>query len=120
MYKRQSRESVEAVLPRLASVLTDLITAVTAPGPWSTLQELLDSSLPPGNPSAKCAIEMAVVEWASVSAVVPAYHWLGMPPGPLPESSYTVGLADVPTMQQAAREAVDQGHGCLLYTSRCV
>jgi L-alanine-DL-glutamate epimerase-like enolase superfamily enzyme len=112
-YYGESRESVEAVLPQLAPVLTGLLTEVTGPGDWSALQEAMDSSAPQGNPSAKCAIEMAVVEWLSVSAGVPAYHWLGMPPGPLPESSYTVGLADLPTMQQSAREAVDRGHGVL-------
>ncbi len=105
-YYGETRETVEAVLPLLTAGVTD-------PWDWDGLRARMDAVLPQGHPSAKCAVEMAAVEWCARSVGVPAYRLLGLPAGPIPQSSYTIGLAELPAMQQRARDAVAQGHRVL-------
>lgn len=102
----ETRGTVEAVLPLLADALTD-------PWDWDGLASRLGARMPHDHPSVKCALEMAAVEWCAVAAGVPVWRLLGLSPAPIPESSYTVSLADLPNMRQQAREAVARGHGVL-------
>ncbi|GAA5532536.1 dipeptide epimerase [Deinococcus aluminii] len=98
--------TVAAVLPLLAPALTD-------GWDWEGLHEGLTARMPHDHPSVKCALEMAAVEWAARVAGVPVWRLLGLSPRPLPESSFTVGLGELPDMRRQAREAVGRGHGVL-------
>ncbi|MFK7601652.1 dipeptide epimerase [Deinococcus sp. SM5_A1] len=102
----ETRGTVEAVLPLLAEALTD-------PWDWDGLRAGLSARMPHDHPSAKCALEMAALEWCAVSVGLPVWKLLGLSPAPLPRSSYTVSLADIPDMRRQAREAVAAGHTVL-------
>lgn len=102
----ETRGTVEAVLPLLAQALTD-------PWDWDGLHASLSARMPHDHPSVKCALEMAALEWCAASVGLPVWKLLGLSPAPLPRSSYTVSLADIPDMQRQAREAVAAGHTVL-------
>ncbi|GAA5500759.1 L-Ala-D/L-Glu epimerase [Deinococcus xinjiangensis] len=102
----ETRGTVEAVLPLLAGALQD-------PWDWDGLQAALRATMPHDHPSVKCALEMAALDWCAQSAGLPVWKLLGLSPAPLPESSYTVSLADLPAMRQQAREAVGRGYTVL-------
>ncbi len=102
----ETRGTVEAVLPLLADALTD-------PWDWDGLHARLSARMPHHHPSVKCALEMAAVEWCAHAAGVPVWRLLGLSPAPLPESSYTVSIADTAAMRVQAREAAARGHGVL-------
>ncbi len=98
--------TVQAVLPALLECLQD-------PWDWDGLHARLGAVFPHHHPSAKCALEMAALEWCAHSAGVPVWRLLGLSPSPIPESSFTVSLAELPDMRRQAREAVNAGHGTL-------
>lgn len=102
----ETRGTVEAVLPLLAEALTD-------PRDWDGLHAGLAARMPHDHPSVKCALEMAALEWCAVSAGLPVWRLLGLSPAPLPRSSFTVSLAELPDMRRQAREAVAAGHTVL-------
>ncbi len=102
----ETRGTVEAVLPLLAEALTD-------PWDWDGLRAGLSARMPHDHPSVKCALEMAALEWCAASVGLPVWKLLGLSPAPLPRSSYTVSLADIPDMRRQAREAVAAGHTVL-------
>ncbi len=102
----ETRGTVEAVLPLLAGALED-------PWDWDGLNARLSARMPQGHPSARCALEMAALEWCAQAAGVPVWRLLGLSPTALPHSSYTVSLAGVPEMRRQAREAVAAGHTVL-------
>lgn len=102
----ETRGTVEAVLPLLAEALQD-------PWDWDGLKQQMQARMPHDHPSVKCALEMAALEWCALSAGVPVWQLLGLSPTPIPESSYTVSIADLPNMQKQAREAVERGHNVL-------
>jgi L-Ala-D/L-Glu epimerase len=105
-YYGETRETVEAILPRLLEVIDH-------PWDWEGLHNNLEHLFPTGHPSVKCAYEMATLEWCARSIGKPVWQMLGLSPVSLPESSYTVGLADVQTMQNSARMALKRGYGVL-------
>ncbi len=102
----ETRGTVEAVLPILADAVQD-------PWDWDGLHARLSARMPYDHPSVKCALEMASVEWCAARAGVPVWQLLGLSPAPLPESSYTVSIADLDDMRRQAREAAARGHGVL-------
>ncbi|WP_415784015.1 dipeptide epimerase [Deinococcus saxicola] len=102
----ETRGTVEAVLPLLTGALTD-------PWDWDGLHAGLSARMPQGHPSVKCALEMAALEYCAVSVDLPVWRLLGLSPAPLPRSSYTVSLADIPEMRRQAREALAAGHTVL-------
>ncbi|MDO4263343.1 MAG: enolase C-terminal domain-like protein, partial [Deinococcus sp.] len=97
--------TVPAALERLAAVAGD---------PWEfrTLAGRLDAALG-HHPSAKCALEMAALEVCALAVNRPVRELLGLPGGPVPESSLTIGLAELPEMAAQAQAAVARGHGIL-------
>ncbi|ANE43586.1 mandelate racemase [Deinococcus puniceus] len=103
----ETRATVEAVLPLLAGAVSDDLWD------WDGLHARLTALMPFHHPSAKCALEMAVLEWCARRVELPVGRLLGLSPAPIPESSYTVSLADLPEMRRQAREAVGRGHGIL-------
>ena len=102
----ETAATVQAVLPAMLECLHD-------PWDWDGLQARLGAVFPHHHPSVKCALEMAALEWCAHSAGVPVWRLLGLSPSPIPESSFTVSLADLPDMRRQAREAVDAGHSVL-------
>lgn len=102
----ETRGTVEAVLPLLAGALQD-------PWDWEGLRAGLSARMPHDHPSVKCALEMAALEWCALAAGVPVWRLLGLSPAPLPQSSFTVSLAELPDMRQQAREAAGRGHTIL-------
>ncbi|PNY82768.1 dipeptide epimerase [Deinococcus koreensis] len=102
----ETRGTVEAVLPLLSDALRD-------PWDWDGLGARLSNRMPHDHPSVKCALEMAALEWCALSVGRPVWQLLGLSPAPLPESSFTVSLAELPDMRRQAREAVQRGHGVL-------
>jgi L-Ala-D/L-Glu epimerase len=98
--------TVQAVLPSLLGTLTD-------PWDWDGLRVRLDAVFPHSHPSVKCALEMAALEWCALSAGVPVWKLLGLSPTPIPESSFTVSLAELPEMRRQARGAVQAGYNVL-------
>lgn len=102
----ETRGTVEAVLPLLAEALVD-------PWDWAGLHAGLSARMPHDHPSVKCALEMAALEWCAASVGLPVWKLLGLSPTPLPRSSFTVSLAELPDMRRQAREAVAGGHTVL-------
>ena len=102
----ETAATVQAVLPGLLECLTD-------PWDWDGLHAAMISRFPHHHPSVKCATEMAALEWCALSAGVPVWKLLGLSPTAIPESSYTVSLAELPAMRQQAREAVSAGYAVL-------
>jgi len=98
--------TVQAVLPAMLECLQD-------PWDWDGLHARLGAVFPHHHPSAKCALEMAALEWCAHNAGVPVWRLLGLSPSPIPESSFTVSLAELPDMRRQACEAVNAGHGTL-------
>jgi L-alanine-DL-glutamate epimerase-like enolase superfamily enzyme len=104
----ETRGTVEAVLPLLAGAIS------ADPWDWDGLHSRLTRLMPFDHTSAKCALEMAVLEWCARRVELPVWRLLGLSPiAPIPESSYTVSLAELPEMRRQAREAVSRGHGIL-------
>lgn len=102
----ETRGTVEAVLPLLAEALSD-------PWDWEGLERGLHASFPHDHLSVKCALEMAALEACALEAGQPVWRLLGLSPAAVPESSYTVGIAELDDMRQQAREAVGRGHNVL-------
>lgn len=102
----ETAATVQAVLPGLLDYLQD-------PWDWYGLHAAMTARFPHHHPSVKCALEMAALEWCALSAGVPVWKLLGLSPAPIPESSFTVSLAELPDMRQQAREAVQAGYGVL-------
>lgn len=105
-YYGETGETVKVTLPLLEGALTD-------PWDWQGLQAKLVARMPQGHSSVKCALEMAALEWCAASVNLPVWRLLGLSALPIPESSYTVGLADLPEMRRQARDAWDRGHTIL-------
>lgn len=105
-YYGETGATVQAVLPALTDKIQD-------PWDWDGLRSRLDAAFPHSHPSAKCALEMAALEWCALEAGVPVWKLLGLSPVPVPESSYTVSLATLPDMRRQAAAAVQSGHGVL-------
>ena len=105
-YYGETADTVQAVLPGLLECLTD-------PWDWDGLHAAMSTRFPHHHPSVKCAVEMAVLEWCALAAGLPVWKLLGLSPTAVPESSYTVSLAELPAMRQQAREAVQAGYTVL-------
>ncbi|GAA4021258.1 dipeptide epimerase [Deinococcus rubellus] len=102
----ETGETVKVIGPLLEDALGD-------PWDWQGLHSRLAARMPHHHPSVKCALEMAALEWCAVSANLPVWRLLGLSDVPIPESSYTVSLAELPDMRRQAHDAWDSGHTIL-------
>lgn len=102
----ETRGTVEAVLPELSAALQD-------PWDWDGLAERMSLRFPHGHPSVRCALEMAALEWCALAAGQPVWRLLGLSPRPIPESSYTISLADLNAMREQTRDALAAGYTIL-------
>jgi L-alanine-DL-glutamate epimerase-like enolase superfamily enzyme len=67
---------------------------------WSELE-----AVSPGEHAAKAACDMALLDWTGKRLGVPLWRLLGLDPSAAPRTSYSIGLDEVPVMQQKVREA---------------
>ncbi len=67
---------------------------------WASIDRLA-----PGEHAAKAALDLAVLDWATKTLGVPLYRWLGLDPGKTPRTTYSIGIDEVPVMQDKVRQA---------------
>ena len=105
-YYGETGATVRAVADLLSEALTD-------PWDWQGLEAGLDARMPQHHPSVKCALSMAALEWCALAVNLPVWRLLGLSTSALPETSYTVSIAEIPDMQRQASEALAGGHTIL-------
>ncbi|SNZ18111.1 L-alanine-DL-glutamate epimerase [Natronoarchaeum philippinense] len=104
----ETAETVAAVLPDLL----DAVAEVGDPHALARIERRL-AEVVQRNPAARGAVSVALHDLAAKRAGLPLYRLWGLDPDRAPETSYTVGLDDVETMANHAREAVDRGFSTL-------
>jgi L-alanine-DL-glutamate epimerase-like enolase superfamily enzyme len=62
-----------------------------------------------GEHSAKAALDMAVLDWAAKRLEVPLWRLLGLGRDKAVTTTYSIGIDEVPVMQQKVRDAADFG-----------
>jgi L-alanine-DL-glutamate epimerase-like enolase superfamily enzyme len=63
----------------------------------------------PGEHAAKAALDMALLDWAAKRLNAPLWKILGLAGGKEVETTYSIGIDEVPVMQQKVRDAADFG-----------
>jgi len=71
---------------------------------WNELE-----TLTPGEHAAKAAIDMALLDWTGKKLGVPLWRLLGLGRDKALTTTYSIGIDEVPAMQQKVREAADFG-----------
>jgi len=66
-------------------------------------------SLGPGEHAAKAALDMAVLDWVGRKLGVPVWRLLGLGRDKAMTTTYSIGIDEVPVMQQKVRDAADFG-----------
>jgi L-alanine-DL-glutamate epimerase-like enolase superfamily enzyme len=66
-------------------------------------------SLAPGEHAAKAALDIAILDWFSKTLRVPLWRLLGLGKDRAVTTTYTIGIDEIPVMQQKTREAADFG-----------
>lgn len=61
----------------------------------------------PGEHAAKAALDMAVLDWAAKRLKVPLWKLLGLGRDKAVTTTYSIGIDEVPVMQQKVRDAAD-------------
>jgi len=61
----------------------------------------------PGEHAAKAALDMAVMDWAAKRLKVPLWKLLGLGRDKAVTTTYSIGIDEVPVMQQKVRDAAD-------------
>jgi L-alanine-DL-glutamate epimerase-like enolase superfamily enzyme len=67
------------------------------------LKEIED--LAPGEHAAKAALDMAILDWFGKTVGVPVWRLLGLGRDKVITTTYTIGIDEIPVMQQKTREA---------------
>lgn len=67
----------------------------------------------PGNMAAKAGIDMAMYDLQGKITGLPLYQLWGLDPGTVPDSSYTIGIADLETMRLKTQTALSRGYTIL-------
>jgi L-alanine-DL-glutamate epimerase-like enolase superfamily enzyme len=67
---------------------------------WNELE-----TLAPGEHAGKAACDMALLDWVGKKLGVPLWRLLGLDPSAALRTSYSIGIDEVPVMQQKIREA---------------
>jgi L-alanine-DL-glutamate epimerase-like enolase superfamily enzyme len=63
----------------------------------------------PGEHAAKAALDMAVLDWSAKRLNVPVWKLLGLSGAKEVPTTYSIGIDEVPVMQQKVRDAADFG-----------
>jgi L-alanine-DL-glutamate epimerase-like enolase superfamily enzyme len=66
-------------------------------------------ALGPGEHAAKAALDMAVLDWFAKTLGVPLWRMLGLGRNKTVTTTYSIGIDEVPVMQQKVRDAADFG-----------
>ncbi len=61
----------------------------------------------PGEHAAKAALDMAILDWFAKTLNVPLWRLLGLGRDKVVTTTYSIGIDEVPVMQQKVREAAD-------------
>jgi len=64
-------------------------------------------ALGPGEHAAKAALDMAILDWYAKTLNVPVWRLLGLGRDKVVTTTYTIGIDEIPVMQQKTREAAD-------------
>jgi len=64
-------------------------------------------ALAPGEHAAKAALDMAILDWIGKKLGVPLYRFLGLDKGKELVTTFTIGIDEVPVMQEKVKEAAD-------------
>ena len=67
---------------------------------WASIDRL-----GPGEHAAKAALDLAVLDWATKTLGIPLYRWLGVDPRRALRTTYSIGIDEVPVMQEKVRQA---------------
>lgn len=105
-YYAETSDTVLGVLPRLAECVLD-------PWDWDGLATRMLATTGGGDPSARCGMESAVLEWCALSVGQPVWRLLGLSPVPVSATSVTVGLGTAEEMAQRAGSLSADGHRLL-------
>jgi len=63
----------------------------------------------PGEHAAKAALDMAILDWYCKTLGIPLWRLLGLGRDKIVTTTYTIGIDEIPVMQQKLREASDFG-----------
>ena len=58
-----------------------------------------------GQTAAKCAIDMALMDWVTKSLNIPLFKYLGLNPQKTPQTSFSIGIDNVELIKQKVQEA---------------
>jgi len=103
----ETADTVEAVLPDLFDAVRDVDAFETRRVEAACERAVND------NPAARAAVSIAVHDLVAKRLDVPLYRYLGLTPSAAPDTSFTIGLADVDRMREKANEAASAGYDIL-------
>ncbi|MFP9190219.1 dipeptide epimerase [Natrialbaceae archaeon A-CW1-1] len=104
----ETAATVEAVLPDLLAVVED----VGDPHQLGLIERRMRETIE-RNPSARCAVSIALHDLVTKRLEVPLYRYWGLDPSETVESSYTIGIDDTETMREKTELALERGYGTL-------
>jgi len=96
-------ESIETVEKFLDSIELERLGN---PSSLEKVNEYFDS-IAPGNPSAKCAVDIAMHDWICKKLRVPLYRFFGIIKHKAPISSFTIGMDTPDRIVQKVKEATN-------------
>ncbi len=99
---QENAEGAAAFIEKARPVLDRDLWAYAAR--WNELE-----ALAPGQHAAKAALDMALLDWVGKKLNVPLWKLLGFSRGAALATTYSIGIDEVPVMQQKVREAADFG-----------
>ncbi len=74
------------------------------PSQFDRVLERIEAALP-GNHAAKAAVDIALHDWIGRKTGVPLHRMFGADPAKAPLTSMSIGIDDIPVMQEKVREA---------------
>lgn len=101
-------ETVEAVLPRLLSV----VERIDDPHALEAIERELKHAVN-DNPAARCAISIALHDLAAKRLGVPLYKLWGLDASQTPKTSFTIGLDETDVVREKTEDAVKAGYDVL-------
>jgi L-alanine-DL-glutamate epimerase-like enolase superfamily enzyme len=97
---REDADSVLGALTTLAPLIGD------DPSSYGDILDRIGTALP-GHHAAKASIDIALHDWIGRRDGVPLWRMLGVDPRKAPPTSMSIGIDEIPIMQERAREAAD-------------
>src|SRR6056297_2660975 len=101
----ETAATVEAVLP----ALLDVVEEVGDPHQLDRIERRMRETVE-RNPSARCAVSIALHDIVAKRADLPLYRYWGLDPEGTVSSSYTIGIDDTDRMAEKTETAVERGY----------